>query len=121
MRLDAKDTLLDLGVRHVRTASSADQATAMLNKESCDAFILGLDVAGSDFQHLANFLQDLDIPTLIVASGISLSETLPRMNRAHGLSAPFDKASLSATLNRALCSAVMQPGADSPQRTGLAK
>jgi len=111
VRLDALDTLRDLGIIQLRAASTAMQAYSAVNSESCDAFVLGLDVTGPQCQQLVDALERRRIPILIVSSGVSLVETLPKLTRAESLSVPFDRQSLADALNRVLRSDFKQPDA----------
>jgi CheY-like chemotaxis protein len=111
VRLDIQDTLRDLGVDNVRAVSTAIQAIAALEKEPCDAAILGLEGANPECQHLVDVLERLRIPIVIVASGVDLLETLPRLAHADNLSVPFDSLSLADALDRALRSGLTRPDA----------
>lgn len=111
VRLDIQDTLESLGIGHIRCVSTPAQALVAVNKERCTAFILGLEGANPESQQLVDALEQLRIPVVIVASGVNLVETLPRLSRVENLRVPFDSTSLAAALHRALQSWLTPPDA----------
>lgn len=121
VRLDVQDTLDNLGLHRVRSASSAAQALAALTTELCDIMVLGIDTSSETSMRLIEMLAELRIPTLIVASGVAVMEICPRLAYAQSLSVPFDSTSLGNALKDAQESSVRPPGENSPRRTGPAK
>lgn len=107
--LDVQDTLRDLGYRRVRGTCSIVQARAELRHGSCDVIILGLDNAGAEFDLLLKELDELHVPTLLVAGGVPAS-ALPALRQMEIVRAPFDSTALENAIARVVQGETRQPG-----------
>ena len=107
--LDVQDTLRDLGYRRVRGTCSVVQARAELRHESCDVIILGLDNAGAEFDLLLKELDELHVPTLLVAGGVPAT-ALPALRQMEIVRAPFDSTALENAITRVVQGETRQPG-----------
>ena len=106
--LDVQDTLRDLGYNSVHGTCSAVQARAELRHQPCDVIILGLDRASPEFDLLLRELEELHVPTLLVAGGV-LVTALPALRRMEVVRAPFDSTALANAIKRVVQEETRQP------------
>jgi DNA-binding NtrC family response regulator len=106
--LDVQDTLRDLGYSSVHGTCSAAQARAALHRQQCDVVILGLDATSSEFALLLKELEELHVPTLLVAGGVPVT-TLPDLRRMAVVRAPFDSHALANAIARVVQKEIRQP------------
>ena len=106
--LDVQDTLRDLGYNSVHGTCSAVQARAELRHQPCDVIILGLDRASPEFDLLLRELEELHVPTLLVAGGV-LVTALPALRRMEVVRAPFDSTALANAIKSVFQEETRQP------------
>jgi DNA-binding NtrC family response regulator len=106
--LDVQDTLRDLGYSRVRGTCSAVQARTELRHQPCDVIILGLDSANSEFGLLLKELEELHVPTLLVAGGVHAA-ALPALRRMEMVRAPFDSTALANAIERVVQEVTRRP------------
>jgi len=106
--LDVQDTLRDLGYNSVLGTCSAAQARVLLRRQPYDVVILGLDAASSKFELLLKELEELHVPTLLVAGGVPVT-ALPALRRMVVVRAPFDSTALAKAIAHVVLEETRRP------------
>lgn len=106
--LDVQDTLRELGYNNVLGTCSAVQARAELRRQPCDVVILGLDATRSEFDLLLEELEELHVPTLLVAGGVPVT-AFPALRRMAVVRAPFDSTALASAIAHVVQEETRQP------------
>jgi len=98
--LDFEDTILDIGVKAVRTAGSAARALELIAERAPDFALLDVGLAGGNSFAVAERLHALQIPFVFVTGYSSDIGLPPRLNGTPMLPKPCTRDLLEATLRQ---------------------
>jgi len=98
-----EDALADAGFDVLGPAATVSEALALLGRETPDAVVLDLNLAGESSTPVADALTRLGIP-YVIATGYGAAALPPGHERAAVLAKPYDPNDLAAVLER-LCQA----------------
>ena len=98
--LDFEDTILDFGVKAVRTAGSAVRALELIAERAPDFALLDVGLASGNSFSVAERLLALQIPFVFVTGYSSDIALPPRLNGTQMLPKPCTRDLLEATLRQ---------------------
>ena len=98
--LDFEDTILDIGVKAVRTAGSAVRALELIAERAPDFALLDVGLASGNSFSVAERLHALQIPFVFVTGYGRDIGLPPRLNDTQMLPKPCTRDLLEATLRR---------------------
>lgn len=98
-----EDALIDVGVEVVATASTVEEALRVVEVLRPDAVTLDGNLDGELSGAVAQLLQALGIPHLVVTGYVELTLADPHLASAPRLSKPFSPGSLVAAAATYLC------------------
>lgn len=94
-----EDALLDAGFGVIGPAATVDEALALLERETPDAVVLDLNLAGETSTPVADWLAARGIP-YVIATGYGAAGLPAGHQDAMVLAKPYDPAELTAMLDR---------------------
>lgn len=98
-----EDALADAGYDVLGPAATVAEALALLGRETPDAVVLDLNLAGESSTPVADALAQRGIP-YVIATGYGASALPPGHEQAAVLAKPYDPTELAAVLER-ICAA----------------
>jgi len=94
-----EDALLDAGFGVLGPAATVEEALALLDRETPDAVVLDLNLAGETSTPVADCLAARSIP-YVIATGYGATGLPPGHEDAVVLAKPYDPAELTSVLDR---------------------